>query len=123
MISTTKRTRTLTPNNSHVLTGLDVLLRDGHPALSGARIGLITNHTAVTSDLAGIADARHHDERSQPVRRVAPEQGVRGAAQAGDHVEDEVGPVTGLPVVSLYGANRTPSAKQLDGLDAMIFDM
>lgn len=113
----------MTHNPTRVLTGLDVLLRDGNSTLETSRIGLVTNHTAVTRDLESIVDALHNDARFHLVRLFAPEHGVRGAAQAGDHVEDEIDPVTGLPVVSLYGANRTPSAEQLDGLDAIIFDI
>lgn len=105
------------------MTGLEVLLRDGHPALVGARIGLVTNHTAVTRDLVSIVDAMHGDDRFDLVRLFAPEHGVRGAAQAGDKVADEVDIVTGLPVVSLYGANRTPGAEHLEGLDAIVFDI
>lgn len=114
---------TLTPDTSHVLTGLDVLLRDGHPALSGARIGLVTNHTAVTRELVSIVDAMHDDGRFNIVRLFAPEHGVRGAAQAGDHIDDEVDAVTGLQVVSLYGANRTPSDAMLADLDVIVFDI
>lgn len=113
----------MTHNKSEVMTGLDVLLRDGHPALTGARIGLVTNHTAVARDLVSIVDAMHGDDRFEVVRLFAPEHGVRGAAQAGDHVEDEVDTVTGLPVVSLYGANRTPTDVMLEDLDAVIFDI
>lgn len=113
----------MTHNRTEVMTGLDVLLRDGHPVLNGARIGLVTNHTAVTRDLVSIVDAMHNDDRFELVRLFAPEHGVRGAAQAGDHVADEVDAVTGLPVVSLYGANRTPSTEQLDGMNAVVFDI
>ena len=113
----------MTHNQTKVMTGLDVLLRDGHPALDGARIGLVTNHTAVNRDLVSIVDAMHRDDRFELVRLFAPEHGVRGAAQAGDKVADEVDIVTGLPVVSLYGANRTPDAEQLEGLDAIVFDI
>ena len=108
---------------THVMTGLDVLLRDGHSALNGARIGLVTNHTAVTRNLESIVDALHGDDRFEIVRLFAPEHGVRGAAQAGDLVDDETDSVTELSVVSLYGANRTPDPEQLDGLDAVIFDI
>lgn len=113
----------MTHNRSRVMTGLDVLLRDGNPALEGRRIGLVTNQTAVTRDLVSIVDSLHNNDRFQLVRLFAPEHGVRGAVQAGDHVEDEVDSVTGLPVVSLYGANRTPSVEQLDGLDVIVFDI
>lgn len=106
-----------------VRTGLDVLLRDGHPLLEGKRIGLATNHTAVTHDLRSIVDVLHEDGRFTLARLFAPEHGVRGSAQAGDHVGDETDPGTGLHVVSLYGANRSPSAEQLDALDVVLFDM
>jgi uncharacterized protein YbbC (DUF1343 family) len=113
----------LTLKRSRVLTGLDVLLRDGHPQLEGARLGLVTNHTAVTRDLRSIVDALHTDSRFSLVRLFAPEHGVRGAVQAGDHIGDDTDTTTGLPVVSLYGANRTPSDDNLRDLDAVIFDI
>lgn len=111
------------PDRRMVSTGLDVLLRDGHPALTGQRIGLVTNHTAVTRDLRSIVDALFHDHRFHLVRLFAPEHGVRGAAQAGDHVGDEIDPATGLPVVSLYGDNRVPTPEQLVDLDVVLFDI
>lgn len=119
----TTRTMTSMHSRESVFSGLDVLLRDGQPTLADTRIGLVTNHTAVTHDLRSIVDVLHSDNRFDLVRLFAPEHGVRGAAQAGDHVGDEVDPSTGLPVVSLYGANRTPSEEQLADLDAVIFDI
>jgi uncharacterized protein YbbC (DUF1343 family) len=110
-------------NRARVLTGLDVLLRDGHPGLEGKRLGLVTNHTAVTGEIVSIVDALHANSRFQLVRLFAPEHGVRGAAQAGDHVDDEVDAATGLPVVSLYGANRVPTEEQLSGIDAIVYDL
>lgn len=108
---------------STVLTGLDVLLRDGHPLVQGTAIGLVTNPTAVTRDLVSIIDALHRDSRFQLVRLFGPEHGVRGDAQAGDHVEDGVDTTTGLPVVSLYGSHRTPTPEDLDGIEVMVYDL
>src|SRR5699024_3520989 len=119
----TKRMTILTRNQREVLTGLDVLLRDGNPALEGKRLGLVTNHTGVTRDLRSIVDVLHRDERYRLTKLFAPEHGVRGAVQAGDKVLDEVDTTTGLPVVSLYGTNRMASAEQLSGLDAVVFDI
>lgn len=111
------------PDLDGVRNGLDLLLRDGHPALKGTRIGLVTNHTAVTWNLRSIVDVLHGDNRFDVVRLFAPEHGVRGAAQAGDKVADEVDSVTRLPVVSLYGAHRTPDARHLSDLGAIVFDI
>jgi len=52
-----------------------------------------------------------------------PEHGFRGFAGAGERVEDERDIITGLPVISLYGRNRKPSAKDLEGMDLMVFDI
>jgi uncharacterized protein YbbC (DUF1343 family) len=53
----------------------------------------------------------------------APEHGFRGTADAGEHVKDNVDEKTGIPVVSLYGNNKKPSADQLSELDVVIFDI
>lgn len=106
-----------------MLTGLDVLVRDGHAQLNNAAIGLVTNYTAVTRDVQGIVDVLHGDDRFRLVRLFGPEHGVRGSAQAGDHVGDENDRATGLPVESLYGDNRTPTAEQLAGIDVMVYDL
>lgn len=113
----------MTHNQVQVLTGLDVLLRDGHPALEGKRIGLITNHTAVTRDLQSIIDVLHADDRFNLSMLFGPEHGVRGTAQAGEHVEDGVDIATGVPAISLYGKNRVPTAEQMQELDVMLFDI
>lgn len=110
-------------NRMSVLTGLDILLRDGYADLEGKQLGLVTNHTAITRDIVSIVDALHGDDRFALAMLFGPEHGVRGAAQAGDHVDDEVDAATGLPVVSLYGANRIPSAEQLSGVDAIVYDL
>ncbi|WP_373519392.1 exo-beta-N-acetylmuramidase NamZ domain-containing protein [Pricia sp.] len=53
----------------------------------------------------------------------APEHGFRGEADAGEKVKDGVDAQTGLPLISLYGKNRKPSAQQLKGLDVVLFDI
>lgn len=110
-------------NRAMVRTGLDVLMRDGHPLLQGKKIGLVTNHTAVTHDLRSIVDLLHQDDRFSLVQLFAPEHGVRGSVQAGAHVDDEVDAVSGLPVVSLYGTNRRPMPEHMAGMDVVLYDM
>ena len=58
------------------------------------------------------------------VKKVfAPEHGFRGKADAGEHIADGKDTKTGLPIISLYGDNKKPSQKQLDGLEIIIFDI
>ncbi len=53
----------------------------------------------------------------------APEHGFRGIADAGEKVKDGKDLQSGLPIISLYGANRKPTKKQLQGIDLVVFDI
>src|SRR5204862_569403 len=53
----------------------------------------------------------------------APEHGFRGNAGAGEEVENSLDKKTGLPVISLYGDHKKPLPKELEGVDAVIFDI
>ncbi len=53
----------------------------------------------------------------------APEHGFRGTADAGEKVWSHKDPVTGLPIVSLYGNNKKPRADQLFDVDIVLFDI
>lgn len=53
----------------------------------------------------------------------APEHGFRGTADAGELVKDGRDTETGLPLISLYGKNKKPSAAQLEGLEVVLFDI
>lgn len=57
------------------------------------------------------------------VKVFGPEHGFRGNASNGAHVQDEVDQVTGIPIVSLYGAKRKPSKADMDALDVMLLDI
>lgn len=53
----------------------------------------------------------------------APEHGFRGKADAGETIQDGKDPKTQLPIISLYGKNKKPSAQQLKDIDIVIFDI
>ena len=91
------------------------------PMLKDQRVGLLVNHTSVVGDTHLVDKVLN--EGVDVVRIFAPEHGFRGDADAGEHVEDMVDEKTGVPVVSIYGNNRKPSPKQMDGLDVVIFDV
>jgi uncharacterized protein YbbC (DUF1343 family) len=57
------------------------------------------------------------------VKVFAPEHGFRGNHGAGDKVSDERDAKTGLPLVSLYGKNKKPSAEMLQDVDVIVFDI
>src|SRR5689334_10136958 len=103
-----------------MLTGaaqLDVLL----PKLQGKRVALVVNYTA-TVGKTHLADTLKN-RGVNLIKIMSPEHGFRGNAAAGEHVQDGVDTKTGLPVVSLYGNNRKPTAEQLADVDVVIFDI
>jgi uncharacterized protein YbbC (DUF1343 family) len=109
--------RTLTP----VRTGIDVLAGDGFRALKGRRVGLVTNHTGVGRDGRSTIDLLHGAEGVKLVALFSPEHGIRGAVDR--PVPDGKDEKTGLPVYSLYGERKRPSAEQLRGLDTLVYDI
>lgn len=89
--------------------------------VKGKRLGLVVNHSSRTENqhLVDFLLAS-----GQQVRRIfAPEHGFRGTADAGAHLQDGLDPQTGLPVVSLYGAQKKPLPAHLQDLDLLIFDI
>ena len=55
------------------------------------------------------------------VALFSPEHGIRGLAD--EKVSDTKDEQTGLPIFSLYGESRRPTAEQLKGLDALVYDI
>jgi uncharacterized protein YbbC (DUF1343 family) len=53
----------------------------------------------------------------------APEHGFRGIEDAGASISDEIDSKTGIPIVSLYGKYRKPTAEQLANIDILVFDI
>ena len=110
------RTRTLP-----VLSGLDVLRTQSFAALAGKRVGLITNHTGRARDGASAIDLLFAAKDVKLAALFSPEHGIRGILDA--NVPAEVDEKTKLPVHSLYGETRRPTASMLDGLDALVIDL
>lgn len=91
------------------------------PLLEGKRVGVIANHTSLTSN-GHLVD--YLLTQGVKVRAVfAPEHGFRGEAGAGEKIGDGKDPQTGLPVRSLYGATKKPTPEMLGDIDLLLFDM
>lgn len=46
-----------------------------------------------------------------------------GTGDAGEEIKDSRDLKTGIPIISIYGKNKKPSAEQLDDLDVIVFDI
>lgn len=90
------------------------LLKNKNVAVVGNQSSMIGNTHLVDSLLAaGI----------QVKKVFCPEHGFRGVADAGENIKTYTDKKTGLPIVSLYGANKKPKPEQLKGIDIVVFDL
>jgi uncharacterized protein YbbC (DUF1343 family) len=103
--------------------GVDVLTERGFQPLAGKRIGLITNPTGVNRELRSTVDILYNAPGVELVALFGPEHGVRGEIPAGEKITDATDAATGLPVRSLYGATRKPTAAMLSDIDVLVFDI
>lgn len=104
-----------------VRTGLQTLLTEQKALVAGKRVGLVSHAAAVLPDLTGILPAL----LAAGVRVAAlfgPEHGFAGAAADGAAVGHAHDLRSGLPVYSLYGETKEPSAEMLAGLDLLLVD-
>jgi uncharacterized protein YbbC (DUF1343 family) len=53
----------------------------------------------------------------------APEHGIRGQAAAGERIATTIDSATGVPVYSLYGETRVPTADMLKDVDVLLYDI
>ena len=106
-----------------VKTGIEVLIEQDFAPLAGKRVGLITNPTGVDSQLRSTIDILHEARNVNLVALFAPEHGVRGNVYAGDKVNSSTDSKTGIPVHSLYGKSRKPTAAMLKGIDGLVYDI
>ncbi|HEV2826649.1 MAG TPA: DUF1343 domain-containing protein, partial [Pyrinomonadaceae bacterium] len=107
--------------DAQVLTGIDVVERDGFKQLTGMRVGLVTNQTG--QDRAGHStiDVLFKAPGVKLTTLFSPEHGIRGLAD--EKISDAKDDKTGLPIFSLYGETRRPKPDQLKDLDAIVFDI
>ena len=91
------------------------------PMLRGQRIAVCANHTSMVGS-THLVDTLHASGM-QIVRIFAPEHGFRGEAEAGKSVADGVDVQTGIPIVSLYGSHKKPTAADMKDIDIVLFDI
>jgi len=110
-------------NGQVVETGLESLIKSDFAPLRGMRVGLVTNPTGVDSYLRSTVDIFYNSPDVNLVALYGPEHGVRGEFTAGEYVESENDPATGLPVYSLYGRTRKPTPEMLKNIDVLVYDV
>jgi uncharacterized protein YbbC (DUF1343 family) len=106
--------------------GIDRLLLDRavRKPLDGRRIALLAHPASVTADLTHTVDALATHEDFRLAALFGPQHGLRGDKQD-NMVEtaDDVDPTYRIPVFSLYGKVRKPTAAMMDTFDVMLVDL
>ena len=106
-----------------VAPGVEVLLSDSLGTLRGRRVGLITNHTGRDRSGRSTIDVLHRAPGVRLTALFGPEHGLRGTAEGGAHIASTVDSATGVPVYSLYGETLVPTARMLENVDVLVYDI
>jgi uncharacterized protein YbbC (DUF1343 family) len=119
------------------------------PLLKGKKVGIVGNQSSVIFKAIGASQKEPRNYNyvhlvdsltalKVDIKKVfAPEHGFRGTADAGEVIKDGVDSKTGIPVISLYSANKKPKLEQIKEtakyeqdvktgvsvIDIMVFDL
>src|SRR5919106_3601539 len=106
--------------------GIDRVLEE--PALrkplAGKRVALLAHPASVTRDLVHSLDALAELKDIKLTAAFGPQHGLRGDKQ--DNMIESADfhdPVHGIPVFSLYGDVRRPTAAMMDSFDVLLVDL
>lgn len=91
------------------------------PLLQGKSVAVFANQTSMIGKSHLVDSLLKHNIRVTKI--FAPEHGFRGNADAGESVNSQKDPKTGIQIISLYGSKLKPSAADLEDVDIMIFDI
>lgn len=101
--------------------GIDNLLQQ-NPSWKSKRIALVTNHSATTNTLIP-SRKKLVDDNFNIVVIFAPEHGLDVQGADGQLMHHGTDALTNLPIISLYGSQLQPSAKDLENIDIVLFDI
>ena len=106
--------------------GIDRLLEDKilRKPLIGKRLALLAHPASVTQDLTHTLDALARMPNIKLSAAFGPQHGLRGDKQ--DNMMESpnfIDPVLGIPVFSLYGDVRRPTAAMMDTFDILVIDL
>ena len=104
-----------------VLPGIDMLEAESFSALLGLRMAVVSNQAARNIKGRRTIDALAEAPSVDLVAVFTGEHGL-GADREGE-IKSGRESVTGLPLYSLYGAERRPEAHMLAGLDALVIEL
>ncbi len=91
------------------------------PKLKGRKVACVTNQTSVVRSKHLLDFLKENDINITKI--FALEHGIRGKADAGEHINNGLDSLTGAKIISLYGTNKKPSLSDLADVDVVLFDI
>lgn len=102
--------------------GIDQIFQDPYAKLiKGQRIGLIANNASVNSSGVASIELFKNYPNAKLTAIFTPEHGLTVAKD--EKYNDEHDAKIPIPIYSLYGKNREPTAEQLKNIDILVFDL
>ena len=105
-----------------VLTGIDVLKKNNFSSLTGKRVGLITNQTGIDAAGKSTVELLSRAKGVKLKAIFAPEHGISGTDDR-ENIPNAVDKKFKVPVYSLYGETRRPTARMMAAIDVLVYDV
>ncbi len=106
--------------------GIDVLLSSPKllAELQGKRVAVLGHPASMTGDFRHALDALATNKNLKITAAFGPQHGMHGEVQDNmQETEDYIDPVYKIPVFSLYGEVRRPSARMMETFDVCLIDL
>ena len=109
--------------NSPIQLGIDRLELVDYSILHNKNVAMVVNHTSINSHGIHLIDLLTNHPKIHVKKIFSPEHGFSGSKSAGEYIGDEKNVKYNIPIISLYGKNKSPSSSDLSGIDIIIFDI
>jgi len=107
-------------NENDVIVGAE-RFQEYLPYLTNKRVAIVANPTSIAYNQHVVDTLYSLGVNFRVI--FCPEHGFRGEAEAGAGVSDGKDVKTGIPIISLYGKQKKPSAEMLQDIDVVLFDI
>jgi uncharacterized protein YbbC (DUF1343 family) len=107
-----------------VVTGLENILGNFPTALKGKRVGILCHAASITRKFDHISDIFFQRKDCRLSAIFGPQHGIYGQTQ--DNMiewRNQIHPVYGIPLYSLYGEHRKPTSEMLMNIDILVIDL
>jgi uncharacterized protein YbbC (DUF1343 family) len=92
-----------------------------HDLKGDKRVAVVVNQTSIVGS-THLVDTLL-SESIQITKIFSPEHGIRGSADAGMLIDNEIDIKTGIPIISLYGNHKKPTPEDMVDIDIVVFDL